>query len=330
MKAIVYRKYGGPEVLHLTELGVPKPGPHQVLVKVRATSINSADSRLMRADPFLVRLFNGLFRPKKRQVLGQDVAGVVTELGPGVTRFSVGDEVFGETPMNAQGAFAEYTLVEERSVARKPTALTFDEAAAVPLAGITALQALRDLGKVTAGDRVLIVGAGGGVGGFAVQIARMLGAHVTAVCGPRSVELVRSLGAHEIIDYSTQDLARSDATWNTLIAINGYHSVLTYRRLLAPGGRYVMVGGTSAQLFQALLFAKPLFALEGKRGAALTLDDARRAEDLAQLSSWLESRAMRVVIERRYTLEKVAEAMAHVEAGHVKGKVVLTVGSSAV
>ncbi len=325
MKAIVYRQYGGPEVLHLTELGVPKPGPGQVQVRVHATSINAADYRMMRADPFLVRLVNGLFRPTKRYVLGKDVAGVVTEIGPGVTRFSVGDDVFGETPMNGAGAFAEFTVADERSLARKPGALSFEEAGAVPLAGTTALQALRDLGQVTAGDRVLIVGAGGGVGLFAVQIARALGAQVTAVCGTRSVELVRSLGAHEVIDYTTTDLAQSTSTWNTLIAVNGYHSLLTYRRLLAPGGRYVMVGGTSAQIFGALLLARPVFALGGKSGGALTLDEKRQAADLQQLSSWLASGALRVVIDRRYPLGHAAEAMAYVEAGHVGGKVVLQV-----
>lgn len=325
MKAIVYRQYGGPEVLQLTELGVPRPGPGQVLVKVRATSINAADYRMMRANPFLVRLMNGLLRPTKRRVLGQDVAGVVTELGPGVTRFAIGDEVFGETPMQGEGAFAEYAVVQEHSLARKPTALRFDEAAAVPLAATTALQALRDAAKVTEGDRVLIVGAGGGVGLFAVQIARALGAHVTAVCGPRSVELVRSLGAHEVIDYTTRDLSKSPAAWNAIVAVNGYHPLLTYRRLLAPGGRYVMVGGTDAQLFQALLFARPLFALDGKSGGALTVDEQRQADDLQQLSSWLQAGAVRVVIDRRFELARAAEAMAHVEGGHVKGKVVLSV-----
>jgi NADPH:quinone reductase-like Zn-dependent oxidoreductase len=325
MKAIVYRQYGGPEVLQIAELEVPAPGPGQVLVQVRATSINAADYRMMRADPFLVRLANGLFRPTKRSVLGKDLAGVVTEVGAGVTRFAIGDEVFGETPFDGQGAFAEYVLVQEQGLARKPASLSFDEAAAVPLAGTTALQALRDLGKVTAGDRVLIVGAGGGVGLFAVQIARALGAEVTAVCGPRSVDVVRSLGAHEVIDYSTSALPGTAASWNVIVAVNGYHSLLEYRRLLAPGGRYVMVGGTSAQLFQAILFAWPLFALGGKRGGALTIDSKRQAGDLQQLSSWLESGALRVLIDRRFPLERAAEAMAHVEAGHVRGKVVLSV-----
>jgi NADPH:quinone reductase-like Zn-dependent oxidoreductase len=324
MKAIVYRQYGGPEVLQETELSVPKPGPGQVQVRVHATSINAADYRLMRADPFLVRLMNGLFRPKRRRVLGQDVAGVVTEVGPGVTRFSVGDEVFGETPMNGEGAFAEFALADEHSLARKPAALGFEEAGAVPLAGTTALQAVRDLGQVKAGDSVLIVGAGGGVGMFAVQIARALGARVTAVCGPRSVELVRELGADEVIDYTTTELATSPSTWNTIIAVHGHHSLMTYRRLLSPGGRYVMVGGDSAQIFGALLWARPLFALAGKRGGALTIDGDRRAADLQQLAAWLASGELRVVIDRRYQLERAAEAMAYVEAGHVAGKVVLS------
>ena len=324
MKAIVYQRYGGPEVLQLAEVGRPTPGPGQLLVKVHATSINAADYRLMRADPFLVRLMNGLFRPKKRRVLGQDVAGVVVGVGAGVSGFSIGDEVFGETPMHAEGAFAEYALVEPHSVAKKPAGVPFEQAAAVPLAGTTALQAMR-LAGVSPGKRTLIVGGGGGVGLFAVQIARVLGAHVTVVCGPRSVELVKSLGVPEVIDYSRQGFTEGHETWDAIVAVHGYHSLAAYRRHLAPGGRYVMVGGSGAQLFQALLFARPFFALGGKWGGALTIDEQRQLLDLEQLSTWLERGALRVVIDRRYELERAAEAMAHVESGHVRGKVVLSV-----
>ena len=322
MKAIIHRKYGGPEVLQLVELARPKPGPGQVLVKVQATSINAADYRMMRADPFLVRLANGLFRPTKRRVLGSDAAGVVVELGAGVHDFRIGDEVYGGTALDAEGAFAEFALVRAHSLAKKPAGLTFQQAAAVPLAGTTALQALRE---VAAGSRVLIAGAGGGVGLFAVQIARVLGAHVTAVCGPRSVELVRSLGAHEVIDYSTRDFTCMGQTWDTIVAVNGYQPLSTYRRHLAAKGRYVMVGGSSAQLFEALLLARPYFALEGKRGGTLSFDARRQAEDLQQLARWLESGGLRVIIDQQFALERAAEAMAHVERGHVLGKVILNI-----
>ncbi|MFZ5446125.1 MAG: NAD(P)-dependent alcohol dehydrogenase [Myxococcota bacterium] len=326
MRAIVYREYGGPEVLRLAELERPAPARGQVLVQVRASSINSADQRMMRAHPFLVRLANGLFRPKKRLVLGQDVAGVVAAVGEGVTRFAVGDEVFGETPMLSNGAFAEFTLAAEASLAPRPRGLSFEESAAVPLAGTTALQALRDLGRVTEARQVLLVGAGGGVGLFAVQIARLLGAEVTAVCGPRSVELVRALGAHEVIDYTRDDFTARPRTWDTVVAINGYRPLSAYRRALAPGGRFVMVGGTNAQLFKTLLFARPFFALDGKWGGALTLDERKRPADLTQLRAWLEAGRLRVHVDRRYPLTALVDAMTYVEQGHVSGKVVLTTG----
>ena len=324
MKAIVHRQYGGPEVLQLVELSRPRPLPGQVLVKVHATSINAADYRMMRANPFIVRLVFGLFRPTKRQVLGSDVAGVVVELGAGVQDFKIGDEVYGGTALDAEGAFAEFALVRAHSLAKKPKGLSFEQAAAVPLAGTTALQAL---GDVAAGSRVLIAGAGGGVGLFAVQIARELGAQVTAVCGPQSVELVRSLGAHEVMDYTTRDFTSESRCWDTIVAVNGYHPLSAYRRQLAAKGRYVMVGGSTAQMFEALLFARPYFAIEGKQGGSLSFDAMRQARDLRRLAAWLESGALRVIIDRQFELARAAEAMAHVERGHVLGKVVLSLSS---
>lgn len=324
MKAIVYRQYGGPEVLQYAEVATPIPGARQVLVRVHASSLNAADWRMMRADPFLVRLMNGLFRPKKRRVLGQDVAGVVVTAGSEVTRFKAGDEVFGETPMNADGAFAEYAVVDEAALAKKPARLRFDEAAAVPLAGTTALQALR-LAGVGPGKRVLIQGAGGGVGLFTVQIASALGAHVTAVAGPKSVELVRSLGAHAVLDYTREDFTTSGETWDAIIAVNGYRSLRDYRRSLSRGGRYVMVGGSGAQLFEALILARPYFALDGKWAGALTIDHSRQADDLAQLAGWLERGEITPVIDSMFDLEHTAKAMTLVEQGHVRGKIVLRV-----
>ncbi len=324
MKAITFSTYGGPEVLALAELPQPTPGEGQVLVKVHATSLNAADWRLMRADPFLTRLMNGLFAPKKRRVLGSDVAGVVVGLGKGVQRFVVGDEVFGETPMDANGALAEFTLVAESRLVKKPRGVRFEDAAAVPLAGTTALQALKRA-KAGPGTRVLIQGAGGGVGLFAVQVARQLGAEVTAVCGPQSVELVRSFGVHACLDYTQRDFTREGQQWDAIVAVNGYHSLAAYGRCLSPGGRYVMVGGTSAQLFEALLFARPFFALQRKQGGALTIDVAQQGAELQQLAEWLGSGALRVVLEQRYPLERAAEAMAHLERGHVRGKVVVCV-----
>jgi NADPH:quinone reductase-like Zn-dependent oxidoreductase len=323
MRAIVYREYGGPEVLQLAEVSEPRPAKGQVLVRVEASSINAADYRLMRANPFLVRLMNGLWRPVKRRVLGQDVAGVVVAIGEGVTRFALGDRVFGETPMNADGAFADSCVAEEGALARLPDEVGFDEGAALPLAGTTAIQGLR-AASVKAGDRVLIAGAGGGVGLFAVQIARALGATVTASCGPKSLELVRSLGAHEVIDYQRTSLESVTQTFDAVVAINGYQRLSTFRRLLSPGGRYVMVGGSNAQLFQALLFAGPYFALFKRRGATLSIDPTRQSADLEQLAKWKKEGVIRVVIDRAFSLEATAEAMALAERGHVRGKIVLT------
>ena len=323
MRAIVYREYGGPEVLQLAEMSEPRPVKGQVLIRVEGSSINAADYRLMRANPFLVRLMNGLWRPMKRRVLGQDVAGVVVAIGEGVTRFSPGDRVFGETPMNADGAFAEYCVADERALAVLPREVSFDEGAAMPLAGTTALQGLR-LAEVKAGDRVLITGAGGGVGLFAVQIAKTLGATVTASCGPKSVELVRSSGAEVVIDYQQISLESLAQPFDAVVAINGYQPLSTFRRLLAPGGRYVMVGGSNAQLFQALLFARPYFAAFGRRGTTLSIDPTRQAADLEQLARWKREGLIRVIIDRSFPLDETKDAMALAERGHVRGKIVLT------
>lgn len=323
MRAIVQRRYGGPEVLQLAEVNEPSPGRGQLLVRVEASSVNAADYRLMRANPFLVRLMNGLFRPTKRQVLGQDVAGVVMALGEGVTRFAVGDRVFGETPMRGQGSFAESCVVEERSAAKLPLELSFEHGAALPLAGTTALQALRRA-EVRPGSQVVITGAGGGVGLFAVQVAKALGATVTATCGPRSVELVRSLGADQVLDYQQTSLDDLPRAFDAIVAINGYAPLSVLRRRLAPRGRYVMVGGSNAQLFEALLLARPYFALVGRRATTLTIDEGRQAEDLEQLARWSTTGALRIVVERTFPLAGVPEAMALAERGHVRGKLIVT------
>lgn len=246
MKAITYHRYGGPEVLEYGDVARPTAAEGQVLVRVHATSINAADYRLMRADPFLVRMTKGLRRPRL-PILGVDVAGVIEAVGPGAQRFHVGDEVFGETPHG--GCFAEYVAVDEDALGAKPEGISFEQAAAVPLAGVTALQGLRDKGEVAAGTAVLVQGAGGGVGTFAVQVATALGATVTAVCGPASADLMADLGADHVIDYTTEDFAASGRRYDVIVGINGHRSLGDYRRCLNPGGRYVMVGGANAQIF---------------------------------------------------------------------------------
>lgn len=327
MKAIVYRRYGGPEVLEHRDVERPTAGEGQALVRVRATSINAADYRMMRADPWLIRLFNGLRRPK-RQVLGIDVAGVVEAVGPGVTRVAPGDAIFANAFPDGMGAFAEYVALHEDGLVATPPSLSFEEAAAVPLAGITALQAVRDRAGVEPGKQVLIQGAGGGVGTMAVQIAKALGAHVTAVCGPGSQALVASLGADVVIDYTQEDFAQREERYDAILGINGHRSLGTYKRCLKPEGTYVMVGGGSKQLFAALLMGRLRFAFSGRRCTTLTIDDAKRGDDLRQFAAWIEDGRLVPTIDRTYPLAEIAEAIRYVERGHVKGKVVLSVSEA--
>lgn len=325
MKAIVYMRYGGPEVLEYSELEKPVPARGEVLVRVRASSVNAADYRTMRADPFLVRLQNGLSKPRKVSVLGSDVAGVVEDLGEGVTHFSVGDEVFGLTLHDGMGAFAEYAAVSGAVLVPIPAGMSFEEAAALPLAGVTALQAVRDLGGVQSGQSVLVQGAGGGVGTLVVQIAKARGAEVTAVCGEGGVELVSSLGAEHVVDYRKQDFSQEGRRYDVILGVNGYHSLSEYRDCLNPGGRYVMIGGTNRQIFESLLFGRASFMFSGKAASVLTIDHSRRGTDLLQLRELLSDGRIRPVIDRCFALEEVADAVRYVEKGHVRGKVVITV-----
>ena len=328
MKAIVYRRYGGPEVLEYADVDRPSAESGHVVVRVRAASINAADYRLMRADPFLVRLTRGLLRPR-HPVLGADFAGVVDEVGPGVEGLAVGDAVFGDAFGGGQGSFAEFVAVPTDSVAPKPEDLSFEAAAAVPLAGVTALQAVRDGAPVELGQSVLVQGAGGGVGTFLVQLAKARGATVTAVCGPGSVDLVASLGADRVLDYTEEDVTERGERYDVIFGVNGYHPLSAYKRMLAPGGAYLMVGGRNAQIFEALLLGPIRFAGSGKEVSALTLDDGVRARDLDELRRHLADGTLTPTIDRTYPLAKAADAIRYAERGHVRGKVILTVPGEA-
>ena len=327
MKAIVYSQYGGPDVLEYTEVDDPVPGSGEALLGVRATSVNAADYRLMRADPFLARLDNGLFRPKKRLILGSDVASVVERVGDNVQHVNVGDEVFGDAFQDRFGAFAEYVCVRESALISKPENVSFEEAAAVPLAGVTALQGLRDLGQVQSGQAVLVQGAGGGVGISVVQIAKALGAEVTAVCSAGSAEMVRGFGADRVMDYAEEDFTKEDKRYDVILGVNGHHSLAEYKRCLNPGGRYVMIGGSNRQIFEALLLGRLTFMLGNKTSSVLTIDGSLRAKDLAQLRDMLTSGELKPVIDRTFGLNDTAEAIRYVEKGHVRGKVVITVAA---
>ncbi len=325
MLAIQYHRYGGPEVVQTVDRPIPEPGPNDVLVKVRAASINAADYRLMRADPAVVRLENGFLRPKNT-TLGSDFSGTVEAIGSEVSNVRVGDAVFGDSFPAGRGAFAEFVCVGSDCVASKPDNVTFAEAAASPMCGLVALQALRDLGRVEPGDDVLVQGAGGGVGGFMVQMASVLGARVVAVCSPRSAELARAAGAYRIVDHTTEDFATESARYDVIVGVNGYRRLATYRRCLKPGGRYVMVGGTTAQIFGALLFGWAAFAGSGKTCSVLTIDDSKRSADLGTIREMLADGRLRPTIDRRFSLASTDDALRYVEQGHVSGKVIVAPG----
>lgn len=325
MKAIVYTQYGSPDVLQFKNITTPMPGEHEVLVKIYAASVNAGDWHLLRGEPFAVRFVTGLFTPKN-PLLGADIAGRVEAVGSGVTQFQPGDAVFGDVSSCGFGGFAEYVSIPQNFLAHKPTNLTFEEAAAVPAAAMTALQALRDKGQLQPGQKILINGASGGVGTFAVQIAKAFGAEVTAVCSTAKVDLVRSLGADHVIDYTKEDFTSNGQQYDLILAVNGNRSIFEYRRALTPKGVYVMVGGDGKQLFQAMLLG-PLLSLTGskKTGNLLMLPTQN---DLLVLKDLIEAGKITPVIDRRYSLREVPDAIRYLETNRAKGKVVISVANN--
>lgn len=319
MKAITYEQYGQPDVLQQKEVEKPVPKDNEVLVKVRAASLNAYDWHILTADIFLVRLNRGLLKPKL-PILGADIAGEVEAVGKEVQRFKPGDAVFGCV---ASGGFAEYVCAPEKALAHKPTNLSFEEAAAVPMAAITALQALRDAGGLQAGQKVLVHGAAGGVGTFAVQLAKLLGAEVTAVCSTRNLEQSRQLGADHVIDYTKEDFTQSGQHYDLILGVNGYRPLSVYRRALAPHGRYVMIGGTPAQIFQAVLLG-PWMSRKGQKMGNMMA--SIHSQDLDYLKERLEAGQLVPIIDKRYTLAETADALRYLGSGHARGKVVITVG----
>jgi NADPH:quinone reductase-like Zn-dependent oxidoreductase len=317
MKAIVYTTYGSPDVLQLKDVEKPTPKDNQVLVKVHAASANPADWHLMRAEPFLARFANGLLKPKNTR-LGADVAGRVEAVGRNVTWFQVGDAVFGELPLHELGSFAEYVCVSEELLALKPANLTFEQAAAVPLAAFTALQGLRDKGQIQPGQTVLINGASGGVGTFAVQIAKSLGTEVTGVCSTRNVDMVRSIGADHVIDYTQVDFTKTGQQYDLIFDAVGNRSVSDYKRALHPNGICAVAGFTSlSRLFQTMF-------LGGKRVGLMETAKANQ-KDLVFIKELLEAGKVVPVIDRHYPLRETAEAIRYLEAGHARGKVTIMV-----
>jgi len=319
MRAFTYTEYGSPDVLQFTEIEKPTPKDDEVLIKVRSASINPYDWRLMRGKPLFIRLMIGGLRKPKLTRPGREAAGQVEAVGRNVTQFKPGDEVFGACP----GAFAEYVCAVEDRLVLKPANVSFEGAAAVPVAALTALQGLRDKGRIQRGHKVLIDGASGGVGTFAVQIAKSFGAEVTAVCSARKLDTARSIGADRVIDYTRQDFTQSGQRYDLIFAANAYHSIFAYRRALSQDGIYVMAGGGWAQIFQALLLG-PLLSLIGNKKMCFLAARIDK-KDLVLLKDLLEARKIVPVIDKRYALSEVPEAVRYLEEGHARGKVVITV-----
>jgi NADPH:quinone reductase-like Zn-dependent oxidoreductase len=322
LKTIIHEAYGPPEVIRLVEREKPAPKDGEVLVRVHAASANAYDWHMLTADIFLVRLMGGGLRRPKVTSLGADIAGVIEAVGANVTQFKPGEAVFGDIAGSGQSGFGEYVSVKEKLLAPKPANLSFEQAAAVPMAGVTALQGLRDAGKIRLGQKVLIQGASGGVGTFAVQIAKAYGAQVSAVCSPRNLEQARSLGADHVIDYTQEDFTQNGQEYDLILAANGYHPLSAYKRALAPDGIYVMAGGEPRQIFQAVL----LGSLMSGGGRQLIGFSAKHSQDdLLALKELLESGAIVPVIDQCYPLSETVEAMRYLGTGHARGKVVIRV-----
>ncbi|MBI3733077.1 MAG: NAD(P)-dependent alcohol dehydrogenase [Chloroflexi bacterium] len=320
MKAILFRNHGSSDVLQLTEVEKPTPNENQVLIKIHAASINALDYRMVRANPILVRLMTGGFLKPPDPRLGSDIAGRVEAVGENVKQFRPGDEVFG----CARGAFAEYVLARETYLALKPVNRSFEEAAAVPVAALTALQGLRNAGGIRPAQKVLIQGASGGVGTFAVQVAKSFGAEVTAVCRTKNLDMARSIGADHVVDYTQEDFTRNRQQYDLIFAVNGYHSLWAYQRALSPQGIYVCAGGTIPQVLQALLLGPSLSKNGGKKMGSMGIAKVKQ-EDLVFLGELLKTGKIAPVIDRRYPLSEIADAFQYIEDTHAQGKVVITV-----
>jgi NADPH:quinone reductase-like Zn-dependent oxidoreductase len=327
MKAIEFTKYGSPDVLELKEVEKPTPKNDEVLIKVQAASVNPADWHTMRGAPFLARLVNGLFKPKNTR-LGADVAGRVEAVGTNVTQFQVGDDVFGCMPLNEMSSFAEYVSAHEDRLALKPAKMTFEQAAAVPLAAFTALQGLRDYGKIQSGQKVLVNGASGGVGTFAVQIAKSFGVEVTGVCSTRNLEMVRSIGADHVVDYTQEDFTKNGQSYDLIFDTVGNRSIADFKRALSPNGICVVAGFTTLPHLFQLMIMGPWVSRRGSKKIGQMPTAQENKKDLLTLKELLETGKIVPVIDRCYPLSETAEAIRYLETGHARGKVVITVAQN--
>jgi NADPH:quinone reductase-like Zn-dependent oxidoreductase len=324
MKAIVFTRYGLPDVLEFNEVKKPTPKDNEVLVKVHAASVNDWDWGLLRGVPFMNRLFFGLLKPKIK-ILGGDIAGRVEAVGQNIKQFNPGDEVYGDLSGCGFGGFAEYVCARENALVLKPSRMTFEEAAAIPQAAVLALQGLRDKGQLHPGQKVLINGAGGGAGTFAVQIAKSFGAEVTGVDSTRKLDIMRSIGADHVIDYTQEDFTKKGQCFDWLIDFAAHHSVFDYKRVLSPKGTYVIVGGATARIFQVMLLG-PLISMSTRKKMAILTHKPNK--DLAFIEELIEAGKVKPVIDKRYPLSEVPEALRYFGEGLHRGKVVITLEHS--
>ncbi len=325
MKAVVCTKFGPPDTLNLEEVPKPTPGDDEILIKVHAASVNYSTVAYVTGKPFGVRLIGaGLLKPKIR-IPGAEVAGRVEAVGRNIKHFQPGDEVFGDLSMSGRGAYAEYVTAPQSTLVLKPANITFEEAAAIPETALVALQGLRDKGHIQSGQKVLINGASGGIGTFAVQIAKYFGAEVTAICSTRNLEMVSSLGADHVIDYTKEDFAKSGQLYDLILAASGgYRSILDYKRALSPRGIYVSTGGSMNQVYQGIL--GPLISMTGTKKLTFLMLRLNQ-EDLVFIKELIETGKIKPVIDRSYPLNEVAEALRYYGEGHARGKVVITLRS---
>lgn len=320
MKAIVCPAYGSPDILKYQEVTKPTPKDDEVLVKIHAAGVNAGDWHLMRADPFLIRLMFGFTKPK-HPILGGDFSGQIEAVGKNVSQFKVGDEVFGASANF--GAFAEYVAVSENAIVLKPANMTFEQLAAVPSSAMTALQGLRDHGKVQAGQQVLINGASGGVGSFAVQIAKALGSEVTAVCSTSKMDMVRSLGADHVIDYKKESFVDTGKNYDVILGVGGYYPLSDYKRALKPNGIYVMTGGETKQMFETMFLGS--FMSMGSSKTITNFIQKISQQDLLFLKELMEQGKLSPVIDKSYSLDDTPDAIRYLESGKTKGKLVISV-----
>ena len=325
MKAIVYTRYGPPDVLQLREVERPEHKENQVLVKVHAASVNALDYRRFEKTSTIGRFMEERLLKTINKVLGADIAGRVEAVGANVKQFQLGDEVFG-VAVGLKGGFAEYACAAENQLALKPSNLSFEATAAVPVAALTALQGLRDKGQIQAGQKVLINGASGGVGTFAVQIAKSFGAELTAVCSTRNLDTARSIGADHVVDYTREDFTQNGQRYDLILAVNGYHPILGYRRALSPRGRYVAIGGSMTQILQAMLLGSVLSRIGGRKMGFMGIAKTNQ-KDLIYMGELLEAGKVIPVIDRSYPLSEVSDAIQYLMEGHAKGKVVIAIGN---